>query len=75
MNVYRKLRKLRGLSQEKAAQLLGVSVLTWRMWEKNKVAPSSMGVDKIVAGFRDELEQLKPLWYISYKRNHSAQPV
>lgn len=72
MNLYRKLRKLRGLSQERAAQLVGVSVVTWRSWEGDKSSPSPLGREKLVAAFSEELDKINPFWYVVYKRNRAT---
>ena len=39
-----RLRKKRGLSQEKFAQLIGVSVTTVNRWENDKVKPQGLSL-------------------------------
>ena len=46
------------LSQEKAAQRCGVSLMTWHSWEHGRSIPTLGSLEKVTAGFGVSLSSL-----------------
>lgn len=51
MHTLKSLRGLMNMTQEDAAKVVGVSVDTWRNWERHKSYPSVPQIKKIERGF------------------------
>ncbi len=51
MHTLKSLRSLKNMTQEEAAKTIGVSVDTWRNWERHKSYPSVPQIQKIERSF------------------------
>ena len=63
MTGIKKIRRMRGLTQEKAAHLMGVTVNTWARWERGSSLASPMCIQALARVFHNELEKVRPAWY------------
>lgn len=63
----KELRRSLGLTQQALAELLGVSFATLNRWEKGRVAPSQMALEK--------LRRLRKGGLTSYEQDENAPPV